>query len=105
MSSQVTKDTDEYDATMEYVTITEHEHNTKYDHNNIVKSVAMFRAKSVAKILARIAVMLQARRQNSNKPSKYGGYREICTQSGTYIQYLIEYTNLAPNQTLYGIGS
>ena len=28
--------------TMEYVAITEYEDNTKYDHNNTVKSVAMF---------------------------------------------------------------
>ena len=41
--------------------------------------------------------------QNSNKPSKYGGYREICTRSGTYIEYPIRYTNLAPNRALYVI--
>ena len=43
--------------------------------------------------------------QNSNKPWKYGGYREICARSGINIEYPIGYTNLAPNQALYGIGS
>ena len=38
----------------------------------------------------------EAGTQNSNKPSKYVGYREICTQSGTYIEYPIGYTNLVP---------
>ena len=38
---QVTEDNDEYNTT-EYVAITEYEDNTKYDHNNTVKSVAMF---------------------------------------------------------------
>ena len=46
-----------------------------------------------------------SRLQNSNKPSEYGGYTEICTRSGTYTEYPIRYTNLAPNRALYGIGS
>ena len=50
-------------------------------------------------------VLPSTRKQNSNKPSKYGGYRQICTRSGTYIEHPIGYTNLAPNWALYGIGS
>ena len=49
--------------------------------------------------------MTISRMQNSNKPSEYGEYRQICTWSGTYIEYLIGFTNLAPNRALYGIGS